>query len=128
MGLRSTDVERSYEHYLRNSTKCSTWSKVKGTHLRRGRRVLDYRHVLGTVAVLAAGLAASLFLAAAETRGTNSRKRRRRQAVFRECPPPPPPSRQDTPQIDAAVGVSIQLVRARLESMQEEDHITGFAA
>ena len=33
MGLRFTDVERQYEHYFPNSTKCSDWSDVKRSHL-----------------------------------------------------------------------------------------------
>ena len=33
MGLSFTDVERHYEHYFPNSTKCSDWSDVKRSHL-----------------------------------------------------------------------------------------------
>ena len=118
MGLNFTDVERQYEQYLKNSTKCNKWSDVKRSHLDKGRRVLSHLHVLGIMVLLAVGLGASVFIVAAETLGFNS-QRRRLQAAIKECPPPPPPSPQDTPQIYAELEISHQSISARLDPLQE---------
>ena len=47
MGLKFTDVEEQYEHYVPNSTKCSRWSDVKRSHLEKERPATAHQRIRG---------------------------------------------------------------------------------